>query len=203
LNNAAIGHISENNFSTQNSRIGFRVDSTVLGAKVLGYAEADFLGNPPANVFVTSNPNTFRMRNFFVDVQKNGLEILGGQDWTLFTPNRKGLSPLPSDIFYSQDMDTNYQAGLVWARQSQFRLIAHPNENVAFGVSLENPQQYVGNGIVTFPAALSTGGNWGIQQYDDVLRAEPASRHHFQGGIRWSRRRQDLARRSRSFNSKF
>jgi len=155
-NNAVTGHISENNFSTQNSRIGFRVDSTVLGAKVLGYVEADFLGNAASNVFVTSNSNTFRMRNFFVDVQKNRLEILGGQDWTLFTPNRKGLSPLPSDIFYSQDMDTNYQAGLIWARQSQFRLIAHPKENLAFGVSLENPQQYVGNGIVTFPAALST-----------------------------------------------
>jgi hypothetical protein len=25
-------------------------------------------------------------------LQKKGLEILGGQDWTLFTPNRKGLS---------------------------------------------------------------------------------------------------------------
>ncbi len=150
------GRLSENNFSTQNSRIGFRVDSTVLGAKVLGYVEADFLGNAAANVFVTSNSNSFRMRNFFVDVQKDGLEVLGGQDWGLFTPNRKGLSPLPSDIFYSQDMDTNYQAGLIWARQSQFRLIAHPNDNVAFGVSLENPQQYVGNGIVTFPAALSS-----------------------------------------------
>ncbi|MGI8960746.1 MAG: hypothetical protein ACR2IV_13475 [Bryobacteraceae bacterium] len=156
-NSSAMGHISENNFSTQNSRIGFRVDSTVLGAKVLGYVEADFLGNAAANVFVTSNSNTFRMRNFFVDVQKGGLEMLGGQDWTLFTPNRKGLSPIPGDIFYSQNMDTNYQAGLIWARQSQFRLIAHPNQNVAFGVSLENPQQYVGNGIVTFPASLSTG----------------------------------------------
>lgn len=155
-NSALTGHISENNFSTQDSRLGFRVDSTVLGAKVLGYLEADFLGNAASNVFVTSNSNTFRMRNMFVDVQKNGLEVLGGQDWSLFTPNRKGLSPLPSDIFYSQDMDTNYQAGLVWARQSQFRLIAHPNDNVAFGVSLENPQQYVGNNVVSFPAALST-----------------------------------------------
>jgi hypothetical protein len=155
-NSAVTSHISENNFSTQDSRLGFRVDSTVLRAKVLGYIEADFLGNAAPNVLVTSNANTFRMRNVFVDVQKNGLEVLGGQDWTLFTPNRKGLSPLPSDIFYSQDMDTNYQAGLVWARQSQFRLIAHPNENVAFGVSIENPQQYVGNNVVTFPTALTT-----------------------------------------------
>lgn len=159
-NTSASGHISESNFSTQNSRIGFRVDSNVLGAKVLGYFEADFLGNQPANVFVTSNADTFRMRNVFVDVRKNGFEFLGGQDWSLMTPNRKGLSPLPSDIFYTQNMDTNYQAGLVWSRQTQFRFIVHPSENLAFGVSLENPEQYIGgangSGIATIPAAYST-----------------------------------------------
>ncbi len=158
--NSASAHLAENSFSTQNSRIGFRVDSKVLGAKVLGYFEADFLGNQPTNVFVTSNADTFRMRNIFVDVQRNGLEFLAGQDWSMFTPNRKGLSPLPADIFYTQNMDTNYQAGLVWSRQTQFRLIAHPNENVAFGVSLENPQQYVGGSAgaptVTYPTALAT-----------------------------------------------
>lgn len=159
-NTSNSGHLSEMNFSAQNSRIGFRVDSNVLGAKVLGYFEADFLGNQPANVFVTSNADTFRMRNVFVDVQKNGFEVLGGQDWSLMTPNRKGLSPLPSDIFYTQDMDTNYQAGLVWSRQTQFRFIAHPNENLAFGVSLENPEQYLGgangSGTTTVPAAFNT-----------------------------------------------
>ena len=162
-NTTAAQHLSEANFSTQNSRIGFRVDSNVLGAKVLGYFEADFLGNQPANVFVTSNADTFRMRNVFVDVQKDGFEVLGGQDWSLMTPNRKGLSPLPSDIFYTQDMDTNYQAGLVWSRQTQFRFIAHPNENVAFGVSLENPEQYIGgangSGMATIPAAYATGAS--------------------------------------------
>jgi hypothetical protein len=159
-NTSASGHLSEMNFSTQNSRIGFRVDSNVLGAKVLGYFEADFLGNQAANYFVSSNSDTFRMRNVFVDVQKNGFEFLGGQDWSMMTPNRKGLSPLPSDIFYTQDMDTNYQAGLVWSRQTQFRFIAHPNDNVAFGVSLENPEQYLGGangaGATTAPAAFST-----------------------------------------------
>ncbi len=159
-NTSTSNHISETNFSTQNSRIGFRVDSEVLGAKVLGYFEADFLGNQPANVFVTSNADTFRMRNVFVDVQKDGFEVLGGQDWSLMTPNRKGLSPLPSDIFYTQDFDTNYQAGLVWSRQTQFRFIAHPNENVAFGVSLENPEQYIGgangSGQATIPMQFAT-----------------------------------------------
>ncbi len=162
-NTSATNHLSEMNFSTQNSRIGFRVDSNVLGAKVLGYFEADFLGNQPTSVFVTSNADTFRMRNVFVDVQKDGFEFLGGQDWSLMTPNRKGLSPLPSDIFYTQDMDTNYQAGLVWSRQTQFRFIAHPNDNLAFGVSLENPQQYIGggngSGTATIPAAFNTAAS--------------------------------------------
>ena len=95
-----------------------------------------------------------------MDVEKNGFEILAGQDWSMLTPNRKGLSPLPSDIFYTQNMDTNYQLGLTWTRAPQFRFIAHPNENVAFGVALENPQQYIGGGsgasTVTLPNNLSS-----------------------------------------------
>jgi hypothetical protein len=162
FNNQATGQgkLSETNFSAQNSRIGVRVDSTVMGAKVLGYLEADFLFNNNSPGYqITSNSAGFRMRNYFVDVEKGGFEVMGGQDWSFLTPNRKGLSPLPSDIFYTQDMDTNYQAGLIWTRQPQFRFIAHPNENFAFGVSLENPQQYIGGGsgasTVTLPNNLN------------------------------------------------
>jgi hypothetical protein len=162
LNNQGTGQgkLSETNFSAQNSRIGVRVDSTVLGAKVLGYLEADFLFNNNSNGYqITSNSAGFRLRNYFVDIQKNGFEVMGGQDWSFLTPNRKGLSPLPSDIFYTQNMDTNYQAGLIWTRQPQFRFIAHPNESFAIGVSLENPQQYIGGGAgastVTLPNNLN------------------------------------------------
>ncbi len=160
-NNSVTGKLSETNFSAQNSRVGFRVDSTMAGAKVLGYLEADFLFNNNATSYqVTSNSAGFRLRNYFVDVQKDGFEVLGGQDWSLLTPNRRGLSPVPSDIFYSQDEDTNYQLGLTWTRQPQFRFIAHPNEDVAFGVSIENPQQYIGGGsgasTAVLPANLSS-----------------------------------------------
>jgi len=159
-NNVPAGHLSETNFSAQNSRVGFRFDSTFMGAKVLGYFEADFLFNNDANSFqITSNSAGFRMRNYFVDIQKDNFEVLAGQDWSMMTPNRRGISPLPSDIFYTQDMDTNYQLGLVWTRAPQFRFIAHPNENVAFGVALENPQQYIGGGsgaaTTTLPANLN------------------------------------------------
>ena len=113
------------------------------------------MGNQPANVFVTSNADTLRMRNVFVDVQKGKFELMGGQDWSLLTPNKKGVSPVPSDIFYTQNMDTNYQVGLPWARQGQFRVGYHPNDHVHMALSLENPQQYVGSTGVAFPSALS------------------------------------------------
>jgi hypothetical protein len=160
FNNAVGGNISETNFSTQNSRVGFRVDSELLGTKLVGYFEADFLGQPPPTVFVTSNADTFRMRNVFVDARKGWFEILGGQDWSMLTPNRVGLSPLPSDIFYTQNMDTNYQAGLVWSRQTQFRFVAHPSDDFAIGLSLENPQQYGGGSgggsVITVPTAYAS-----------------------------------------------
>ena len=54
----------------------------------------------------------------------------------------------------------NYQNGLVWSRNPQFRFIVHPNDKVAMGLSLENPEQYIGGsgggGLVTLPAALAT-----------------------------------------------
>jgi hypothetical protein len=161
FNNVPNGHLSETNFSAQNSRIGFRVDSTFMGWKVLGYLETDFLFNNDANSYqITSNSAGLRLRNYFVDLNNGEFEVLGGQDWSFLTPNRKGLSPLPSDIFYSQNMDTNYQVGLVWTRAPQFRFIAHPSENVAFGVAFENPQQYIGggngSGAVTIPSFLNS-----------------------------------------------
>jgi hypothetical protein len=160
FNNTAAGKLTEVRLSAQNSRIGFRVDANVKGANVIGYFESDFLGSVPGNVAVTSNSDSNRLRLYWADVRKGKLEFMGGQSWSMLTPNRKGLSPLPGDLFYSQNIDVNYQAGLVWSRDPQFRVIYHPNNSVAFGVSLENPEQYIGGsaggGVVTLPSALAT-----------------------------------------------
>jgi hypothetical protein len=160
-NSTTIGPVSEFRFSAQNSRFGLRVDSDIGSTKVLGYTEADFLGNAANNLTTTSNADTLRMRVYFVDALfGNGWELLAGQDWSMLTPNRKGISPLPSDIFYTQNMDTNYQVGLVWARQPQIRLLYHPDKNWVMGVSVENPDQYVGS-AVTLPTT-----NLNANQFD-------------------------------------
>jgi hypothetical protein len=152
-------NLSEFRLSMQNSRFGFRVDAMVKGAHVIGYMEADFLGNLPTNVLVSSNSNTVRSRLYWVDVTKGNWEVLGGQTWSLITPGRTGISPLPANLFYSQDIDVNYQAGLVWGRIPEFRLVYHPSSTAALAIALDNPEQYVGGSagapVPTFPTALS------------------------------------------------
>jgi hypothetical protein len=158
------GRLSETRFSAQNSRIGLKVDANPGDFKVTGYLEADFLGNAPGNLEVTSHSDTLRMRLYWVDVHRGNWEVLAGQSWSMMTPNRNGISPMPSDIFYSQDMDTNYQVGLVWLRTPGFRLVYHTNSNWTLGFALEDPEQYTG-GLVTFPAGFNSsqvddaGGN--------------------------------------------
>jgi hypothetical protein len=151
---------SEFRMSMQNSRIGFRIDADVAGGHVIGYEESDFLGAAPANVAVSSNSNTFRSRLFWVDFRKGPWEFLGGQTWSLATPNRVGVSPLPGDVFFSDDFDTNYQLGDVWGRIPEFRVAYHfPEDKAAFAVAIASPDQYMGgtNGssAITLPACCS------------------------------------------------
>jgi len=155
-----LGKLSETRFSAQNSRIGARVDALVHGVKVLGYWESDFLGTQGTNAGVTSNSNSFRVRVYFVDLTKGKWEVLGGQSWSMMTPGRVGISPLPGNIFYSQDMDTNYQVGLSWTRAPQFRFVYHASDVVSLGLALEQSEQYgggsSGGGSIVMPSAFST-----------------------------------------------
>ncbi|HZZ19972.1 MAG TPA: hypothetical protein VFE25_11405 [Opitutaceae bacterium] len=158
--NTNAGRLSETRFSAQNSRLGLRVDSTVNDAKVLGYVETDFLGNAANTLNVTSNAATLRMRLYFADIKRDNWEFLAGQAWSLMTPDRTGIAVVPGDLFYTMDTDIAYQAGLVWARQPQVRLVYHAGGGLTAGLSLENPDQYIGgaNGAaaVTLPSGFNT-----------------------------------------------
>ncbi len=152
--NTPNGRLSETKFTAQNSRFGMRVESTVEDAKVLGYVETDFLGNAPSNLGVSSNSATLRMRSYFADLSKGRWELLFGQDWSLMTPNRRGISPVTPDIFYTNDMDGNYQAGLTWCRQAQLRVVYHATDGLTLAASAEDPDQFVGP-AVTLPGGFT------------------------------------------------
>jgi len=160
FSNTVNGNLREFRFSSQNSRLGLHVEAKIHGMDLLGYVETDFLGLAPTNVAVTSNSDTQRLRLMWVDLRKKKLEVLAGQSWSLLTPNRKGLSPLPGDIFFGQGVDTNYLLGLTWSRNPQFRLIYHASDSVTLGWSIEAAEQYGGgsngSGAITFPSALAS-----------------------------------------------
>jgi hypothetical protein len=202
-------NLSEFRLSIQNSRIGFRTDADVKGAHVIGYMEADFLGTPAStNIAVTSNSQLLRARLYWVDLRRGGWEILGGQTWSLITPGRVGISPLPADVFYTQDMDVNYQLGLFWGRIPELRFVYHlPSDKAAFAVAIDSPDQYAGgssggSSIVlpsSFPSAItsayngeldfsaSSGGIATPNLAPDViakLAVDPIKRVHFEiGGV--------------------
>jgi hypothetical protein len=164
FNNVPTARLTELLPNPQNSRIGLRIDTKVHGWHVIGYWESDFLGNNPANVEVTSNSNTMRMRLFWADVRNDRWEFLAGQSWSLLTPGRFDMSPLPADIFYTKVIDVNYVAGLTWARVPQFRVVYRAPHAISAGFSLEEPQQYIGGsggqGSITFPTNSNIAANY-------------------------------------------
>jgi hypothetical protein len=105
---------------------------------VLAYWESDFLGNQLTNLLDSTNSDVFRLRLFWVQVKKNTWEVVAGQTWSLITPGRKGISPLPADIFYSFAVDTNYQVGIPWARIPAVRFVWHPTKELAWALAGEN-----------------------------------------------------------------
>jgi len=196
--NVAAGHLTEFRFSPQNSRLGFRADADVHGAHVIGYNEFDFLGTSGSNnLGVTNGAFVPRLRLYWVDVRKDQFEFLAGQSWSMLVPNRKGLSALPGDLFYSQVMDVNYLAGLTWTRQPGVRFLYHPSQTVTMGVSLENPNQYIGGSaggpVVTLPSALGSLAGGQFDNSSNVLNTpnlhpdiiakiafDPSSRAHIE-----------------------
>jgi hypothetical protein len=145
--------LSEFRFTAQTSRLWMKVGIPAGGSThVTGYVESDFNGFQPPNAYVSTNSSTFRLRVFWGDIQHKKWEFLGGQSWSLLTPNRSGLSPLPADIFTSYRLDTSYLAGLIFARQAGFRVVYHVTNWWTLGASLENPQQFVPSSVV-FPGA--------------------------------------------------
>lgn len=200
FNNASAGQggLTEDHLTTANSRLSLKVTSHVAGGDVMGYVETDFNGNQPANLLINRNSDTLRLRLYFADYHRGDWEILGGQEWTLLTPNRVGIGPLPgTDIFTTLLLDSNNSVGLISARQTQFRLVYHPTEHWAMAVSVENPDQYTGTAL-TFPTGFFStaagGANYTNQVDQGTGTSSPAyfpdiiakiARDQIVGGKNW------------------
>jgi hypothetical protein len=155
FNNTTAGGLSETRFTAQSSRISVRADEEFGATRVFGYAEADFNGYLPPNAYVSTNSDSLRLRVYFANLSRGHWEFLGGQSWSLLTPNRVGVSPFLSEIYNTMHLDSNYQVGLTYARQAQLRAVYHVTPHLALGFSAENPEQFTGS-AVSFPTLFST-----------------------------------------------
>jgi hypothetical protein len=153
--NTAQGHLTEDRVTAQYSRFNIKVTDKVGDNEVTGYCEADFSGNDATNVYEVVNGHTLRLRLCFMDLQRGKWEVLGGQTYSWLTPNRNGLGPLPSDMATTYNEDQNFQVGLTFTRAAEFRVAYHANDHLAFGVGIEDPNQFTGN-FVALPSAFAS-----------------------------------------------
>lgn len=155
FDNTVAGTTSEFRASPQSTRLGVRVDTDLKSSSVAGYFEMDFIGAPVGGNLVTQSGYPFRIRQAWFDWSKDNWEITGGQLWSLMTPSKESILPWPGDVAVTQVLDFNFVAGMVSGRYPQLRVVYKPSQKMAFGFSVENPEQQVGNSVV-FPSALGS-----------------------------------------------
>lgn len=189
------GHLTEFRTTGQYSRFNLKIGTRFKGNDVTAYLEGDFNGNDAANVFQVSNPHTLRLRLYWVDLKREHWEFLAGQSWGLETPNRVGISAAPSDLAVTLNEDSNIAPGIPYTRAGLFRLGWHPNKSFAWGVEVQNPQQFTNGAAVVFPSAFATtltgqfdtGANANIPNlFPDIITKmawDTSGSHHFHAEV--------------------
>src|SRR5215469_7038724 len=143
FSNTVQGHLTEFRTTGQYSRYNLKITGKYGENNVTGYIEGDFNGNDAANVFVTSNPHTNRLRLYWLNLRRGPWEFTGGQSWGLQTPNRVGLSPNPADLAITLNEDANINVGIPYTRAGLFRAVYHFNNSFAWGVEAQNADQFL------------------------------------------------------------
>jgi FKBP-type peptidyl-prolyl cis-trans isomerase len=161
----ALAHINESNFTARQSRLSLLAESNVGSAKLTGYWEGDFLGAGVTSNNRQSNSYVFRQRILYAQAAlQSGWIFTGGQQWSLATETRKGITNRTEVL--PMTVDSQYQVGFSWARQYGFRVVKDFGGKFALGLSVEGPQATIGgrgfSSVSTTnqgTAAVSTIGN--------------------------------------------
>jgi hypothetical protein len=147
LNGTANSKLTEFRGTARQSRISLMAETEVMGKKVTGYYETDFLGAATTANETESNSWTPRLRQVWTTIDfPSGFSITTGQAWSLLTTHRNGLRPKAE--FIPATIDAQYVVGYNWARQWQLRFVQDFGGGVFGAVSLENPETNT-TGVVT------------------------------------------------------
>jgi hypothetical protein len=135
-------HMSEFRFDARQSRLSLRADGKIGSVKATGYYEVDFLGAAPTANENQSNSFNLRQRQLWASMEfPHGVTVTGGQQWSLFTLNRKGIANLTE--FLPMVINAQYVIGYDWARQPSFRIVKNFNNKAWAGFAVENPSTVV------------------------------------------------------------
>ncbi|MEJ0093491.1 MAG: hypothetical protein WDN46_08640 [Methylocella sp.] len=161
FNNVRTGNANEYRMSARQSRASLLVQGDATPTTHLaGWMELDFLGAAQTANNNESNSFTPRIRNIYATIDQDdfGAHLLAGQNWSLLTPNTRGITPRTEDIPLT--IDAQYVPGFNWARQPQIRVVKDFDQTLWFGLSAESPQTntFVG------PGATNGGFTNGIAQ---------------------------------------
>lgn len=162
---SSLAHISENNFTARQSRLSLLAEGKAGSAKLTGYWEADFLGTGVTSNNRQSNSYVMRQRILFGQAAfDNGWIITGGQQWSLVTETKKGITNRTEVL--PQTIDSQYQVGFNWMRQYGFRVVKDFGGKFALGLAVEAPEATIGgrgfSAVTTTDlgkATVSTVGN--------------------------------------------
>lgn len=139
----ALAHIGENNFTGRQSRLSLLAEGKVGSAKLSGYWEADFLGTGVTSNNRQSNSYVMRQRVLFGQVAlDSGWIITGGQQWSLATETKKGITNRTEVL--PMTIDPQYHVGFNWARQYGFRVVKDFGGKFALGLAIEAPEATIG-----------------------------------------------------------
>jgi hypothetical protein len=139
---ASQSSISEFFGSGRQSRISMLAQGQLTDVKLSGYYEADFLSAGVTSNNNESNSYTLRQRQAWGQAAfNNGWSVTGGQMWSLVTETKHGLDARTEAVPLT--IDPQYTVGFSWARQYGLRLVKAFNNQVWFGVSIENAQATV------------------------------------------------------------
>ena len=147
--------LTEFRATARQSRVSLLAEGKLNNVKLSGYYEIDFLGAAPTANQNQSNSFTPRQRQLWGQAAfSNGWTITGGQTWSLWSSNKKGIETKQEWI--PATIDGQYVVGYDFARLMTIRLTKNFNNKAWFAVSMENPEMLNPSSLTT-PASLILG----------------------------------------------
>jgi Skp family chaperone for outer membrane proteins len=176
LDGADTAKVSEWQGSGRQSRAALKAVGKLDNMTLTGYYEADWLSAAASSNNNQSNSYSMRQRQLWAQAAlANGWTFTGGQMWSLATETTQGLSNgteiLPANI------DAQYNAGFVWARQYGFRVSKAFSKTFFMGLSVENAEALTpaGSGLPTNYLIGQLGNSGGLYNaFNATITYNPA-----------------------------